>query len=71
MVPMIDSMTVPEIAGTVVSVGPGLVVVGLAFVVAAVWMARRTAEEFRRLAARDWELRVKRTAPTSRGREAA
>lgn len=55
MVPMIDSLLIPGAATTVLSVGPALIGVGLALVAGVVWIARGTAEEIRRTAAREWE----------------
>jgi hypothetical protein len=71
MVPMIGSLTAPGVAGAVFSVGSGLVFVTVVLAVAIVWGVRRTAEEFRRIAAREWELRVPRSTPSSGNRLAA
>ena len=71
MVPMIGSLTAPGVAGVVLSVGPGLVCVTVVFAVAIGWAVRRTAEEFRRIAAREWELRVSRSTPSPGSRLAA
>ena len=57
MIPMIDPL-IPGTALTVLTVGPGLVGVAIALVAGVVWAGRATAEEMRRMAARDWDART-------------
>jgi hypothetical protein len=58
MVPMIDAVTmVPGAAETILSVGPAFLGVMVAMIVGVAWLARRTTEELRRTAARDWDER--------------
>jgi hypothetical protein len=62
MVPMIDTAMVPGLATMVISVGPAMVGVGLALIAGVAWIARGTAEELRRQAARDYDARAIRLA---------
>jgi hypothetical protein len=71
MVPMIDTMLMVPATTTVFTVGPALLGVALAMVFGLVWVARETAEELRRTAARDWERRIVATPIVSHGRLAA
>ncbi len=71
MVPMIDTMLAPGAADAVLSVGPAFLGVMVAVIAGAGWMARQTAEELRRTAAREWELRVSAARPAESGRIAA
>ena len=71
MVPMIDAMTVPGTIDALLTVGPAFVGVMTAIVAGAAWLARRTAEELRKTAAREWETRLRPTAPAHAGRLAA
>jgi hypothetical protein len=72
MVPMIDSlMTAPGTIDAIVSVGPAFVGVLAAVVLGAAWLARQTAEELRRVAARDWERRLTVVRRDRDGRVAA
>lgn len=66
MVPMIDTLLIPGTATTLLSVGPALVGVGLALIAGVTWIARGTAEELRRTAARDWEQARTVDTPTDR-----
>ena len=71
MTPMIDTMMIPGFATAVMAISPALVGVAAALVAGVAWMASGTAEELRRMAARDWEARSIRTDSTSRDRLAA
>jgi hypothetical protein len=73
MIPMIDALTMaPGSMDAVLSIGPAFVGVMVATIAGAGWLARRTGEELRRTAARDWEERLRlRTAATKPGRLAA
>ena len=71
MVPMIDTMTVPGLGTAVMVVSPALVGIGIALVAGLAWMVRGTAEELRRIAARDFEARTIRVAAAGAARIAA
>src|SRR5262245_55076134 len=72
MVPMIDAMMVPGATDAILTVGPAFVGVLVAMIAGAAWVARQTAEELRRTAAREWEARMSlTTGPTHTGRLAA
>jgi len=71
MIPMLDAATVPGLATTVITVGPAVLGVMLALVAGLAWAVSATSEELRRVAARDWELRTNRPAPTGPSRLAA
>ncbi len=58
MVPMIDSMMVPGTMNAIMTVGPAFVGTLVATIAGLTWLARGTAEELRRTAARDWEARL-------------
>jgi hypothetical protein len=67
MIPMIDMMTAPGMAATVIAVGPALLGVGLALIAGVAWLAHETSEELRRVAAREWDVRkVAAVAHTAR-----
>src|SRR5262245_11657196 len=55
MVPMIDTMITPGAMDSILAVGPAFALMAVAVVSGMIWFARGTAEELRRLAARDWE----------------
>ena len=64
MNPMIDMMMAPGAATALITVGPAVIGVGCAVIFGVAWMARQTAEELRRVAARDWEIgRIATTKP--------
>jgi len=72
MVPMIDAMMVPGTMHAILTVGPAFVGTLVAMIAGLAWLARGTAEELRRTAARDWEARLSVTAgATQPGRLAA
>jgi len=71
MIPMIDTMLMAPGATTVLTVGPAFLGVALAMVCGLIWVARKTAEELRRTAARDWERRILSTPIVSHDRLAA
>jgi len=71
MVPMIDTMMAPGTIDAIVTVGPAFLGVLVAVVGGAAWIARGTAEELRRTAARDWEPRTIAIHPADDGRLAA
>jgi len=71
MVPMIDTMLMIPATTTVFTVGPAFLGIALAMVFGLVWVARETAEELRRTAARDWERRITATPIVSHDRLAA
>ena len=72
MAPMIDTMMVPGLASTMfIAVGPAMVGVGMALIAGVAWIARGTAEELRRQAARDYDARAIRIAATGTERIAA
>ena len=71
MVPMIDTMTVPGLTTMVVTMGPAMLGVGMALIAGVAWIARGTAEELRRQAARDYDARAIRLAANRAERIAA
>jgi hypothetical protein len=70
MIPMIDPLT-PGMALTVLMVGPGLIGITIALVAGVVWAGRATAEEMRRMAAREWDARTAPVVTTNPGRRLA
>jgi hypothetical protein len=62
MMPMIDTMVFSDVTTALMTVGPAFAGVMIAMIAGAAWLARGTAEELRRIAARDWE----RGIPTTR-----
>jgi hypothetical protein len=70
MIPMIDSMVVSDVSTALMTVGPAFAGVMIALVAGVAWLARGTAEELRRVAARDWE-RGTHTTTATRARLAA
>ena len=71
MIPMIDAMMAPGTMNAIMTVGPAFVGTMVAMIAGIAWIARGTAEELRRTAARDWEERMGFTIPTHSGRLAA
>ena len=71
MIPMIDTMVVPGLGTAMMVVSPALVGLGIALVAGLAWMVRGTAEELRRVAARDFEARAIRLAAAGADRIAA
>ena len=71
MVPMIDTMLTVPATATLFTVGPTFLGIALAMVFGLVWVARKTAEDLRRTAARDWERRIAATPIVSQDRLAA
>ena len=71
MIPMIDTMMVPGLGTAVMAVSPALIGVGIALIAGVAWMARGTAEELRRIAARDFEAKIIRVAGAQAARIAA
>ena len=66
MTPMIDTMMVPGLASTMfMAVGPAMAGVGMALIAGMAWIARGTAEELRRQAARDYDARAIRIAASA------
>jgi len=63
MTPMIDAMMIPGAAATVLAVGPAFLGVAVALVAGAAWLASGAAEEIRRTAAREWDMRHDETQP--------
>jgi hypothetical protein len=55
MVPMIDTLMTPGTMDSMLAVGPAFALAMGAVIAGMVWFARGTAEELRRVAARDWE----------------
>jgi hypothetical protein len=70
MIPMIDTMVFANVTTALVTAGPAFAGVMIAVIAGAAWLARGTAEELRRIAARDWERGISTTA-SSRDRLAA
>jgi hypothetical protein len=70
MIPMIDPLA-PGMALTVLMVGPGLIGVAIALVAGVVWAGRATAEEMRRMAAREWDARTAPVVTTNPDRRLA
>ena len=66
MMPLIDTMMAPGTAAAMIVVGPAVAGVALALAAAVAWMARATAEQLRRTAAREWERRTLDVAPPAR-----
>ena len=64
MIPMIDTMVFSDLTTTMVTVGPAIAGVMIAVIGGVAWFARGTAEELRRIAARDWERGIRTTSPT-------
>ena len=64
MIPMIDTMVFADVTTALVTVGPAFAGVMIAVIAGAAWLARGTAEELRRIAARDWERGIPTTAST-------
>jgi hypothetical protein len=60
MTPMIDSMLIPGLATTMISVGPAVVGIGIALIAGLAWVVRETNEELRRIAVREFEARRSR-----------
>ena len=58
MMQLIDPFFTPGTASTLVVVGPGFALLALAAIAVVAWAARKTAEELRKIAARDWERRT-------------
>jgi hypothetical protein len=71
MIPFIDTVLMAPGATALVTIGPATLGVAAALIVGVAWMARETAEELRRTAARDWERRAIGTPPVSPTRLAA
>jgi hypothetical protein len=71
MVPMIDSLMIPGTIDAIVTVGPATLGVMAVLAATVAWVARRTSEELRRTAAREWERRNVAALPASSGRLAA
>jgi hypothetical protein len=71
MIPMIDTMLATPGAAALFTMGPAFVGLVVALVAGLAWMARQTAEELRRAAARDWERRAATPPPLSPNRLAA
>jgi hypothetical protein len=70
MIPMIDTMVFADMTTAVVTAGPAFAGAMIAVIGGVAWLARGTAEELRRIAARDWERGIVTTA-ASRERVAA
>jgi hypothetical protein len=64
MIPMIDTMVFSGVTTALVTAGPAFVAVMIGVIGGAAWLARGTAEELRRIAARDWERGISTTAAT-------
>jgi hypothetical protein len=64
MIPMIDTVVFSDVTTALMTIGPAFAGVTIAVVAGVAWMARGTAEELRRIAARDWERGVSATATT-------
>ena len=64
MIPIIDTMVFSDVTTALVTVGPAFAGVMIAVIGGAAWLARGTAEELRRIAARDWERGIPTTAST-------
>ena len=62
MIPMIDTMVFADVTTALVTVGPAFAGVMIAVIGGMAWLARGTAEELRRIAARDWERGIPATA---------
>ena len=58
MMQLIDPILSPGTATAFVAVGPGFALLTLAAIAVVAWAARKTAEELRKIAARDWERRT-------------
>ena len=66
MIPMIDAMMVPGTTDAILTIGPAFVGVTVALIAGVAWIARQTAEELRRTAAREWEHRMNLTPSNPR-----
>ena len=64
MIPMIDTMVFADVTTALMTVGPAFAGVMIAVIAGAAMLARGTAEELRRVAARDWERGIPTTATT-------
>jgi hypothetical protein len=64
MMPMIDTMVFSGVTTALIAVGPAFAGVMIALIAGAAWLARGTAEELRRIAARDWERGIPTTSST-------
>jgi uncharacterized membrane protein HdeD (DUF308 family) len=64
MIPMIDTMVFSNVTTALVTTGPAFAGVMIAVIVGVAWLARGTAEELRRVAARDWERGIRTTSST-------
>jgi hypothetical protein len=64
MIPMIDTLVFADMTTALMTVGPAFAGVMIAVVAGAAWLARGTAEELRRIAARDWERGIPTTTAT-------
>jgi hypothetical protein len=64
MIPIIDTMVFSDVTTALVTVGPAFAGVMIAVIGGAAWLARGTAEELRRIAARDWERGIATTTST-------
>ena len=64
MIPMIDTMVFSNVTTALVTVGPAFAGVMIAVIAGVAWLARGTAEELRRVAARDWERGIRTTSST-------
>ena len=62
MIPMIDTMVFADVTTALMTVGPAFAGVMIAVIGGAAMLARGTAEELRRVAARDWERGIPTTA---------
>jgi hypothetical protein len=64
MIPMIGTMVFADATTALMTVGPAFAGAMIAVVAGAAWLARGTAEELRRIAARDWERGIPTTTAT-------
>jgi len=64
MIPMVDTMVFSGVMTALMTVGPAFAGVMIAVIAGAAWLARGTAEELRRVAARDWERGIPTAAQT-------
>ena len=64
MIPMIDTMVFSDVTTALVTAGPAFAGVMIAVIGGVGWLARGTAEELRRVAARDWERGIRTTSST-------
>jgi hypothetical protein len=71
MLPIPDTMLANPGATVLVTMGPAFLGVAVALIAGVAWMARETADELRRIAARDGERRAITTTPRGPSRLAA